>query len=362
MKTSQQLLIINNDKTILRNYAKFFYSHGYTILISDKLKNGKLICLDKKPEIILIFVGELHLLKIDIELLATSCKKLIIVDTNKNIEFDSNPNTILLQDNLITEEQVLLKIKKTPQSLKTKKILVLLVEDNELNQIYFGEILKKIKINYLSCDGQNEALKILNTNKIDLIISDVNLKDGNGIELLRQINEKSNKQIPFVIISGYTKEELIQEYGNFSSAAFLTKPIDETKFSATISNCLGIKNQISINKQNRLYNCDQIYQLLKNDKNKILISFNEFKELLSNTEIALNQAMNQNDLEIVRTSFHEILNLASYFGAEYLYELIISYRASKDFETKLSYLKKIQKELISVNNFYKKYKIQENIQ
>jgi CheY-like chemotaxis protein len=123
-----------------------------------------------------------------------------------------------------------------------KSVKVLVIEDDRLTQLYYASILEDLNITAVACLTYEKALAEIVKDDYDLILSDVKLKDGNGIDLLRQFADKNKNKIPFVIFSGYTKGELIELYGEFEASAILTKPVGVLELTKVISELLKPEN------------------------------------------------------------------------------------------------------------------------
>lgn len=88
--------------------------------------------------------------------------------------------------------------------------ILLLEDDKSLNR---GISLKLQKEGYevLSVFGVTEAEEVFRTNQIDLIISDITMNDGNGLDFAREVRKKSDVHILFLtaldqevdIVNGY---------------------------------------------------------------------------------------------------------------------------------------------------------------
>lgn len=88
--------------------------------------------------------------------------------------------------------------------------ILLLEDDKSLNR---GISLKLQKEGYevLSAFGVTEAEEVFRTNQIDLIISDITMNDGNGLDFAREVRKKSDVHILFLtaldqevdIVNGY---------------------------------------------------------------------------------------------------------------------------------------------------------------
>lgn len=93
-------------------------------------------------------------------------------------------------------------------------------------------------------DGR-EALKKLEVNSIDLVITDIKMPNMDGIELLQNISEK--KLCPFtVLLSDYTEYNYARQAFLHGAFDYLAKPVEEkelTKLLARIKNQLNEKLQ-----------------------------------------------------------------------------------------------------------------------
>ena len=77
------------------------------------------------------------------------------------------------------------------------------------------------------------ALETVEGGNFDLIISDIGLPDGTGLELVRRIIEMRGP-VPAIALTGYGMEEDIRRSRDAGFSAHLTKPIDFAKLEAMI--------------------------------------------------------------------------------------------------------------------------------
>jgi len=90
---------------------------------------------------------------------------------------------------------------------KIKKVLI--IEDNKIENDSIKELLTNSNINSISAFTGKEALKIIETEKLDCVILDLKLPDMSGFEILEKIkNTPKLTSIPFVI---YTSADLTKE-------------------------------------------------------------------------------------------------------------------------------------------------------
>lgn len=123
---------------------------------------------------------------------------------------------------------------------KLRKLKLLFVEDEEDLITIIEDTLKKLQSNFLTARNGEEALKVLEEHTdIDAVITDINMPQMNGIELIEQMNKKG-LTIPIVVMSAHTESEYIDKAKELGVKDYLLKPFDFIKFIDLIVN-MGIK-------------------------------------------------------------------------------------------------------------------------
>lgn len=74
--------------------------------------------------------------------------------------------------------------------------------------------------------------------KVDFIISDIQLPDGTGIDLLKKVRaSKSLKNVPFLLITTSDDPQTIVEAFEVGADNYIFKPIEEDAFMEKIEYC-----------------------------------------------------------------------------------------------------------------------------
>ena len=160
---------------------------------------------------------------------------------------------------------------------------ILLVEDN-LNIRESLEYSFKVKnINLVSKSNIKDTLDYLENNKVDLIILDVTLPDGNGFDLYK--SELSKMNIPVIFLTACDIEENIVEVLNMGASDYITKPFRPLELIARINKILHKKtikikditidmNKMIVTKNNEIINLTtleyKILNLLIENINKVV--------------------------------------------------------------------------------------------
>lgn len=104
---------------------------------------------------------------------------------------------------------------------------VLLVEDNETVRDVMKNMIERMGYHVKTCIDGLEALHVLKEDLcgFDMVLSDYNMPKMTGLELIENISI-DNPDLPFVILSGYSEEEMYAKIQNHASIkAVLKKPV-----------------------------------------------------------------------------------------------------------------------------------------
>lgn len=84
-----------------------------------------------------------------------------------------------------------------------------------------------------------DALRLLPREKVDLILTDINMPDINGLELISYLRNNSNYlSIPVFIISTEGSQKDIDKGKQLGANEYLIKPFDPERLQALISSYL----------------------------------------------------------------------------------------------------------------------------
>ena len=136
---------------------------------------------------------------------------------------------------------------------------VLLIEDNEATRFGFVRYFSKEGYDVIEASCLTEALATLTDQRVDIIILDINLPDGNGIDFIDTV-KINDSFIPIIVITGEGDIPLAVEAMKRGADNFLTKPVDNAALAVFMRKTLEIgalKKQQSARK--RLEKHDNIF-------------------------------------------------------------------------------------------------------
>jgi PAS domain S-box-containing protein len=103
-------------------------------------------------------------------------------------------------------------------------ITILLVDDNEDTLNYLSRLLSLRGFRVLPAASRASAMQIASEISFDLLISDIDLADGSGIELIWSL--RSQREVPAIAVSGFGSSDDIELSRSAGFALHLTKPVD----------------------------------------------------------------------------------------------------------------------------------------
>jgi PAS domain S-box-containing protein len=134
------------------------------------------------------------------------------------------------------ENSAILNNEKNKKVPKDRNIL--LVEDDYVSQLLIKQICKMKKWNISVAPNGKEALEVLENNKFDLILMDIQMPEMSGFDLTKIIREKENstgEHTPIIATTAYAMEIDKEHALNVGMDDYISKPIDLTKLQEIIN-------------------------------------------------------------------------------------------------------------------------------
>ena len=128
-------------------------------------------------------------------------------------------------------------------------IKILSVDDEAplelLMRQYFRRKIRNGEYEFFFAHNGLEALSILYNNPdIEIILSDINMPEMDGLEMLAKVNEMCNPAMRVIMVSAYGDMKNIREAMNNGAFDFATKPIDMDDLSLTIEKAIAQINYV----------------------------------------------------------------------------------------------------------------------
>ncbi|MBN2259060.1 MAG: diguanylate cyclase [Clostridiales bacterium] len=132
--------------------------------------------------------------------------------------------------------------------MKKYKTNILIVDDTRANIISLEAILESASMNILTASSGGDALKMLLTESVDIVLLDVQMPDMNGFEVAELMRQNSKtKNIPIIFITAINKEEkyIFKGY-ELGAVDYLYKPINNEILKSKINVFVKLREQVKI--------------------------------------------------------------------------------------------------------------------
>ena len=122
---------------------------------------------------------------------------------------------------------------------------ILLVEDNPVNRRLAVFLLRSQGYEVREATTALEALEMLEKERPDLIVMDIQLPGMDGLEATRKIKaQPATTDIPIIAVTSYAMNGDREKAMAAGCAGYVTKPIDKNIFIQEVAARLGEKSKI----------------------------------------------------------------------------------------------------------------------
>ncbi|MEY2500378.1 MAG: hypothetical protein QOI07_712 [Verrucomicrobiota bacterium] len=119
------------------------------------------------------------------------------------------------------------------QDAEQLKRCILVVEDHEDTLRSMKLLLNRLGYEVLTAENMTDALRLAEERHFDILLSDIGLPDGSGLELLKRLRAVRN--VPALALSGFGMDEDIDRSCEAGFSDHLTKPVSIDRLQAAIA-------------------------------------------------------------------------------------------------------------------------------
>lgn len=123
-----------------------------------------------------------------------------------------------------------------------ENVNILVVDDDRENLKVVSNFLKEKGYKIALALNGKKALKVLEDNKIDLILLDIMMPGMDGFEVCKVLKEKSEtKEIPVIFLTAKNETDEIVEGFRLGGVDYITKPFKREELFARVNNHIQLK-------------------------------------------------------------------------------------------------------------------------
>jgi PAS domain S-box-containing protein len=143
----------------------------------------------------------------------------------------------------VSPSQPEIMMNKSQSHVICKSLNLLLVEDDKICQLVASQYAISLGLNVTMANCGNEALRLSEENKYDLILMDIGLPDMGGCEVTAAIRQQEKAKginpVPIIIgLTAHASEEVENKCANSGIDRVLTKPLTYAKMLEIAESCL----------------------------------------------------------------------------------------------------------------------------
>lgn len=128
---------------------------------------------------------------------------------------------------------------------RTPKILI--VDDVKAAHQMYKQALIREEYEIFDAERGKEAISILFSQEIDLVVLDLHLPDMSGIDVLKKIREK-RPNLPVIILTAFGMKDMVIKTGLLGVDSYLVKPVELNMFRSRIKSVLEKKEEYRLDR------------------------------------------------------------------------------------------------------------------
>lgn len=125
---------------------------------------------------------------------------------------------------------------------------ILIVDDEPALAAAVARVLTRAGYETLCCGSGNQALQLLETETVDMIVSDISMPDLTGNQLLQKVRER-DLDLPVLLVTGTPQLDSAMQAVEYGALKYLTKPVDPEVLVATVAHGLQLARLAAVRRE-----------------------------------------------------------------------------------------------------------------
>jgi two-component system chemotaxis response regulator CheY len=128
-----------------------------------------------------------------------------------------------------------------PQSVPDATLKVLVVEDSKATRELIAATLTALGVEVITAVSGFEALKVLPRHRFSLIVTDINMPDINGLELINFVKKNPHyKDTPLFVVTTEGRDQDRDKGIQLGASEYVVKPFEPERLSALVKKYLKL--------------------------------------------------------------------------------------------------------------------------
>lgn len=158
---------------------------------------------------------------------------------------------------------------------------ILIVDDDELVIESFEHVFQEFGSGFSveKTTNSKEALKLIESNIYDLIITDLVMPDVDGFQVLQRAKE-IQPDTEVIFITAYSSYNSAVDAMYFGASDYISKPINTSELKARLTRAIS-KHDAIVEKNEKILEMEHLYYTIAHDFKSTILSIKSFSEILS---------------------------------------------------------------------------------
>jgi putative nucleotidyltransferase with HDIG domain len=118
-----------------------------------------------------------------------------------------------------------------------RKERILIIDDEDFILQLSSDILTKSEYNVETASDGRQGIKLLETDRFDLILTDIKMPNINGLDVIRHVRI-NNKEIPIIVITGHGTLDIAIDSLRLGAQGFILKPFTPAELRTAVTEAL----------------------------------------------------------------------------------------------------------------------------
>ena len=188
---------------------------------------------------------------------------------------------------------------------------ILVVDDMEMVLSMVGLLLRKFGYTVHLAGSAKDGLRVLETEVVDLILTDVMMPECDGITLLKEIRQRT-QDVPVVLMTGSAHLEMAMEAMKNGAFDLITKPLDGQYLRKIVEKALEHRRLLSV-ERNYYYELERTVAEQTMQLKEALLELDKFHQLAKSSSEERSQFLSTLTHEL-RTPMNGIVGPLSMLG------------------------------------------------
>ncbi|HDP75632.1 MAG TPA: response regulator [Bacteroidales bacterium] len=194
---------------------------------------------------------------------------------------------------------------------------ILIIDDDEVNRLIIPEIAKNIGLQVDAIGEARQVLEQLNTKRYDAVITDIQMPEVSGYEVV-QLIENAGYSIPVFAITANDMVDNPEHFSNLGFSGYLIKPFTENDLLRLLSPVIGVKTKELTLKKGKTdgsdkFDIDELYRFTGGNKKAVKLILESLLENTRKNIEELNQHVKSRNLVKASAVAHKMKSAFNQF-------------------------------------------------